>query len=133
MLKAKLKLLSTTKMIDYMQDIYESLSKQNLSDQKLEFTPDGNFRLLLIINVPCLQFSFFRFEFLYFVDLTRQREAVLKKFEELKSHTQPIVNILEQETVTEQLQNNRDKDSRQLLEFLTQTTDVCFSFNVLFK
>jgi len=55
--------------------------------------------------------------------LTRQREAVLKKFEELKSHTQPIVNILEQETVTEQLQNNRDKDSRQLLEFLTQTTD----------
>lgn len=133
MLKAKLKLLSTTKMIDYMQDIYESLSKQNLSDQKLEFTPDGNFRLLLIINVPCLQFSFFRFEFLYFLDLTRQREAVLKKFEELKSHTQPIVNILEQETVTEQLQNNRDKDSRQLLEFLTQTTDVCFSFNVLFK
>jgi len=28
MLKAKLKLLSTTKMIDYMQEIYENLAKK---------------------------------------------------------------------------------------------------------
>lgn len=56
-------------------------------------------------------------------DIKDRRLVVIEKFKSMQAQTDVIVKILEKEHIIEQIKNPRDRDGRQLLDYLVKNTE----------
>jgi translation initiation factor 3 subunit E len=56
-------------------------------------------------------------------EMSVRRDGVVNKLKELQLQIEPIVKILEQDQVAEQLSSSRDRDGKQMLDYLVKNYD----------